>query len=141
MIAQFCQWLAVTKLSVAIQSAAWIVPATQTLHILLIATVMASVVLFTLRGANASPYALRGLWVALPGLILTGAILIIAEPARELLNPIFLLKMLILVGACAITLATRRFPRFSLVLRPVSVLLWVAVVVAGRWIAYLQVLS
>jgi hypothetical protein len=70
--------------------------------------------------------------------------MIIAEPARELANPIFQLKMLLVIAA--ITLATAARGRLSahggalLPARALSVTalaLWVGTVFAGRWIAYI----
>ena len=154
-IRAFCAWLAATKLSVALGSIEWIVPVVQTLHILLIAVVASSALLLDLRLlgagsqrqslAQAADRFLPALWWALPGLALTGAILIIAEPERELTNPAFGAKMALLVVAIAVTLWFRR--RLSgtgwsqsgaRLVGIASLLLWVGIVVAGRWIAYAQ---
>jgi hypothetical protein len=158
----FCTQLAATPLSQAIQSTEWIVPAVQTVHILAVATVITSVLMidlrlmgFTLRkqsiGAVTSRY-LPPVWYALPVLLATGATLIIAEPSRSLQNPIFLLKMCLLLLAAGVTLVCQlplrqdagywegsRSRRWrAKLIGFLSLPLWIAIVFAGRWIAYVQ---
>jgi len=157
MIRAFCDWLAATELSITIQSLTWIVPAVQTVHILLIAAVMATALLFNLRllgvhgtdqpVGTAALHLLPAIWFALPGLALTGIVLIIAEPARELRNPAFAAKMALLALVCAVTLWVGRRVRsaappgrgMARCAGAAGLLLWVAILAAGRWIAYLQV--
>ena len=74
--------------------------------------------------------------------------MIIGEPARSLKNPVFQLKMALLVAAIAITvlyqlrLARERFKQVphrrgaALLIAIPSFALWTAIVFAGRWIAY-----
>lgn len=159
----FCNWLAATRLSQAIQSVDWIIPAVQTLHILCVASVISSVLMIDLRllGVGARAQSLRSvttrflpfIWWPLPLLLLTGATLIVAEPARSLENPVFVLKMALLVAAVSVTLgcslpldhsgafweasAARR--RGARLLACVLLPLWIAIIFAGRWIAYVQV--
>jgi hypothetical protein len=168
----FSDWLSTTPLSVGIQSVTWIVPSVQTLHILLIAALIASVALLNARllgfSARRQPVAdvakrfLPWVWWVVPGLALTGLILIIAEPARELTNPIFFAKLFLL----SLVLLLTGVVHFRLHRNPASwqrgnahdisgtgatiipttigakligagsLLLWVGIVVAGRWIAY-----
>jgi hypothetical protein len=111
----FCTWLAATPLSQTIQSVEWLIPAVQTVHILAVAMVMTSVLMIDLRligvGARDQTIAavakrfLPFIWWTLPVLLATGATLIIAEPARALENPVFYLKMGLLLAAVTITLA------------------------------------
>jgi len=158
----FCTWLAATAASQAIQTIEWIIPTVQTVHILAVAAVMTSVLMIDLRlmglagrdqtvAAVAKRY-LPFIWWPLPVLLATGAILIIAEPARALQNPVFVLKMGLLVAAAAVTLACqvplRRNASFwelsagrrraAVLIASVSLPLWVAILFAGRWIAYIQ---
>ena len=94
------------------------------------------------------------LWTGLVVLASTGVVLIIAEPKRTLDNNLaFDLKMLMLAAAVAVTLAFQMSLSRHLALwedRPqrrklLSVfaafilLLWCAIAVAGRWIAYVRV--
>src|SRR3954466_6722722 len=102
----FCEWLNVTPFSVALQSAEWVVPAVQTVHILAIGAVIGSGSMIALRTlgwaapdqslAVANLRSLRVIWWSLPLLLVTGALMISAEPARSLENPAFFLKMALL---------------------------------------------
>jgi len=157
---QFCLWLEQTALSQAIQSTAWIVPAVQTVHILAIATVIGAVLMLNLRllgllgrDQTVQRFSARFLpviWWVLPVLAVTGAIMIIGEPARSLKNPFFQLKMSLLVAALMVTAfyqyrLARGAPRFkaaaggrsaALLIAIPWLALWTGIVFAGRWIAY-----
>src|SRR5438445_13612018 len=112
---RFCAWLEQTPLSQAIQSTSWVVPAVQTIHILAIAAVMSSVLMLDLRllGVVGTDQPLARvtsrfrpvIWWTLPILLATGAVMIIGEPARSLANPVFQLKMALLVAAIIVTLS------------------------------------
>ena len=158
----FCAQLSATSLSQAIQTTDWIIPAVQTAHILAVSAVISSILMVDLRlaglHARSQPVAavaarfLPFVWFSLPVLLATGAALIIAEPARSLQNPVFLLKMTLLVLASGITLACQiplrrdagfweRSPsrrRLAGLIACVSLPLWIAILFAGRWIAYVQ---
>jgi hypothetical protein len=157
---RFCLWLEQTAWSQAIQSTAWIVPALQTVHILAIATVVSSALMLNLRliglvGLDQpverfSARFLPVIWWALPVLLVTGVIMITGEPARSLKNPIFQLKMGLVITAIAVTaLHALRLKRgrgrynlatpgrgAALMIAIPSLALWSAIVFAGRWIAY-----
>ena len=91
------------------------------------------------------------LWWGLLVLALTGATLITGEPVRSLTNPAFQIKMLLLLGAMAVTISFQRSVRKNAVVWDARVrsstsirvaavgtlLLWFAIAVAGRWIAYM----
>ena len=156
----FCAWLEQTPISQTIQSTAWIVPAVQTVHILAIAAVMSSVLMIDLRliGVLGRDQSLARvferfkpvIWWTLPILLATGIIMIIGEPARSLENSVFQLKMTLLVAAIIVTLsfqiplrANAAFWELSSgrrtavkMIAVLSLLLWVGIVFAGRWIAY-----
>jgi hypothetical protein len=157
-----CTGLAATPASQTIKSVAWIIPTLQTVHILAVATVMSSVLLIDLRllgvGARERTLAWIGhrflpyVWWSLPVLFATGATLIVAEPARTLKSPVFLVKMGLLILAAGVTwlchMPLRRDAQDwerSVSLRwaarciaIASLSLWVGIVFAGRWIAYAQ---
>ena len=89
------------------------------------------------------------MWAALAILLATGTILAVGEPDRVLANPVFWTKMALVVLAFALTLLFRypllhpqfRFEpaRWAALVKPmawVSLLVWIAVVFCGRWIAY-----
>jgi hypothetical protein len=156
----FCSWLEQTPLSLTIQTTEWIVPTVQTVHILAIAAVMSSILMIDLRllGVRGRDQPLARvserfrpvIWWTLPILLATGTLLIIGEPIRALLNPVFQLKMCLLVTAIIVTLSYQiplgRDPSFwdltsgrrraLRIIAVVSLLLWVGIVFAGRWIAY-----
>jgi hypothetical protein len=149
MIENLCNWLAGTTVSVAFQSWGWFVPTVQVVHILCVGIVFTAIlrlsVLFIARRADSRGAAelwlrLRpSVWTALLVLLLTGTLLTIAEPARELLNWVFRTKMLlvmVLVGLLA-TLPRLNFQQatgraLGLLLLTVGL----ALITAGRWIAY-----
>jgi hypothetical protein len=158
----FCTWLAATPVSQTIQTIDWIVPAVQTIHILAVAAVVTSALMINLRllGVRGNDQSVAGvarrflpfIWWPLPVLAATGAILIAAEPARALENPVFLLKMGLLLSAAGVTLAyqlpirnnasfwelSAGRKRAGRLIASTSIPLWIAIVCAGRWIAYVQ---
>ena len=152
-------WLAATGLSIWLASQVWAVPMLQSVHILSIGLILASLAMLDLRlaGLIGRDQSLREMtlrfypwiWGALGVLVTTGILQIMAEPARELLNWIFWTKMGLIVTAVLFTAPLRRLledcrfrdltPRKRLLFRTcalVSLALWVLVVTCGRWIAY-----
>jgi hypothetical protein len=126
---RFCAWLEQTPLSQAIQGAGWVVPAVQTIHILAIAAVISSALMLALR---LDARFRQVIWWALPVLAATGLVMIVGEPVRSLENPVFQLKMALLVSAIVVTL----LPYKNRITAITSLSLWVGIVFAGRWIAY-----
>ena len=137
-------WLAQTSLSLAIQTHEWVVPTVQSIHIVAIGLVLASVVMIEFRilgwaGRDqtlSETTARFGPWLfgALCVLLVTGALMVLGEPARELLAFSFWLKMgLIVVGTIFISLAHRITAKPVAIL---TILVWIAVVFLGRLIAY-----
>ena len=156
---EICYWIDQTALSQSIQTAGWVVPTVQTIHILAIAVVASSALMLDLRligvfWANRPLEAVKArflplVWWPLLVLLATGVIMIIAEPARSLKNPAFQLKMGLLIAALIVTslfqllhrrntaFGDARGPRAAAVtLAVVSILLWSSIIFAGRWIAY-----
>ena len=150
------EWLTTLRLHQTISDVQWVVPAVQTVHILAIAIVFSASLILSLRAANVSGVdwsparwgARLNHWTAtaLVILLVSGAILIVGEPQRSLLSPVFQLKMVLVViaGLLSWWLASRlkhlrgegsvhAVERLAALL---IVLLWVAVISAGRWIAY-----
>ena len=111
-------WLAATSVSLFIQDRFWVVPTIQSIHILAIGIVLSSIAMLDLRlaGFIGREQSMRGLtlrfypwiWGALAVLLTTGLIMIMGEPARELLNWIFWTKMGLIVGAVLFTAPVRR---------------------------------
>jgi hypothetical protein len=157
MLASFCNWLSNTALSQAIQNTSWVIPGVQTVHIIAISVVMASAVMIDLRllGVFSRTQSVRDvrqrfvpwIWGAVVILALSGALLIVGEPGRELLSDVFWLKMTLLVCALTVTGVFQyvadhvmgfweRRRAVASVLAIASLLLWCGIVAAGRWIAY-----
>jgi uncharacterized membrane protein len=158
-MAGLCRWMADTRVSITIKDETWIIPAVQSVHILAIAVVLASIAMLNLRLAGLTgreqsiqkaarqffPWA----WRALPVLLATGIIMILGEPSRELLNRFFWIKMSLVIVVVLLTIpmrhlledrpfrtlpATRRGTLRALAL--ISLVLWLSIIFCGRWIAY-----
>ena len=109
---QFALWLATTPPSVFIQEHnAWTIPAIQSVHIVGIGLVMGAVLMIDLRilglawtdqtlqqtTSRFGPWLTGSLWL----LLVTGLLMVVGEPVRELVTFSFWLKMA-LVGVGAI---------------------------------------
>jgi hypothetical protein len=162
-IRDFCQWLAATPLSHAIQTAGWVIPTLQTIHILGVAVIFSSAILVDLRIwrvfqrevplSDVARRFLPTIWPVLVVLLVTGSLLIIGEPRRSLLNTTFYLKMALLAVAVVLTGALQwslsSAPEFwqggaarrmtGRLAATLSILVWCSILFAGRWIAYTQV--
>lgn len=154
-------WLAATPPSVMIQkNEAWVIPTLQSVHIAAIGVVLASVLVMTLRlfglaqadrsvlqtQARFGPWLTGALWL----LLCTGLLMIVGEPERELITFSFWAKMTLLAVAVLIAWTfgrsvrrraaewdARLSSRASVrILAIVTLLIWLAVVVMGRLIAY-----
>ena len=135
-------------------------PIVQTVHLISVAVIMGSIVLIDLRvlglalPSQTSNELVKRLmpwtWWALPFFALSGLIFILARPARYAVNPVFGLKFVMLVPAIVLGVVFHRVSlndatfwdrtRGRRVLAKTiacgSLLLWLGVVLAGRWIAY-----
>ena len=88
------------------------------------------------------------LWASLVVVTLSGLALLLAYPAKALTNPVFYFKLAAIVAALWIMRALMRgvlgdsrrdsvpAPRREKVLAAVSLVLWVAVITSGRFLAY-----
>ena len=157
----FADWLSKTSLSVSIQShEKWLIPIIQTIHIVGIGIVLACVLMLTLRvlamaGADRTLLQTQqrfGPWLtgALLLLLATGLALVVGEPARELLAFSFWLKMILVACGAGLSLWFQRSVRMNeqlwetvLVHRALvrslaaaAVLIWIAIIFLGRFIAY-----
>jgi hypothetical protein len=156
---EFCVWLDQTPASQVVQTQAWIVPTVQTIHILAIAVVTASALMIDLRLVGiigrdqpierVSSRFFPLIWWVVLVLLATGIVMIVGEPARSLQNPIFQLKMALLIAALTVTYILQRLsnnkafadvakrpPLAAQTMAVVSVLLWTGIIFSGRWIAY-----
>jgi hypothetical protein len=157
---EFAQWLAQTRVSLAIQTNLWVIPAVQSVHLVAIGIALTSVFMVDLRilgwagtdetlGQTTRRFA-PWLWGALGVLFATGALMIVGEPVRELFSLSFWLKMALIVVGAALAAgfqlrlarhedgwepsqAGRRTARW---LAMTTFLVWCAIVILGRLIAY-----
>jgi hypothetical protein len=157
----FAEWLSTTFPSVFMQNhEAWMIPVIQTLHICGIGIAVGSALMITLRllGWVGTDQTLLqnqqrfGPWLtgALYLLLASGALLIVAEPVRELVTFSFWLKMAcvaLMVAVFAAFQASVRShgPRWEqgLARRPavrvaalLTFVLWGCIIILGRLIAY-----
>jgi cytochrome bd-type quinol oxidase subunit 2 len=157
---RFAEWLANTSASNAFRlHESWLIPGIQSIHIIGIAIIMGSVLLIVLRilGWAGTDQTLRqttdrfGPWLigALCLQLVTGIVMIIAEPARELVNFSFWTKMVFTAVGTVLssisiftlrnheqqweTLINRRSIKSLAVL---TFLIFLCIIVLGRLIAY-----
>lgn len=157
---QFILWLDATPLSYLFKVTTWVVPTVQSIHILAIGIVLSAGVIIALRllglsvrqmdVAALNERLIPSVWWALLVLLVTGIVLIITEPTRTLNNPYFFAKMGCLLVLVPLTryfqLTVRKQPlRWSAAsaptraVRPIvatAMLLLLAIIFCGRWIAY-----
>jgi len=153
-------WIQTTPPSKLINQTFWVVPYTQSIHILAIAAVFGSAGMINLRilelvgtGRTLDQTARRYLpwiWWGLLVLLATGVVMIFSDPIRELTNAIFWFKMILIVIAALVSLWFQSSVRRNLALWEASperravvragaagvIVLWCVIMVAGRWIAY-----
>jgi hypothetical protein len=157
----FALWLAATSPSVLIQrNEVWLIPLIQSIHIMGIGLVLASVLVMTLRilGSAGTDRTLLqtqqrfGPWLtgALLLLLATGVVLIVGEPVRELLAFSFWLKMILVACGAGLSAWFQRSVRRNeqawesrlarraqvRALAGAALLIWIAIIFLGRFIAY-----
>jgi hypothetical protein len=161
LVSQWADWIADTALSQEFQSEEWVVPTSQSIHILGLSVVFGCAVLINLRvlgigtaSGRSVPQLLDSLlpWMyrALVVLLLTGAVQTIAEPMRQFGTPAFWMKMLMIPVVLSLTAGFARTvrrnpakwaspamrPASAKVLALVSLGLWVSIIWCGRFIGY-----
>lgn len=132
------------------------IPIFQVIHILAISASFASILMINARMLNLAGHGtleettaryLRVIWWSLAVLVLSGALMIVGEPIRELVNAVFWIKMALFVTAVLFTIwfhrrTARRFPGAAeasagaKLAGIVLVVLWCMIMTGGRWIAY-----
>ena len=126
MVKQFAEWLSTTSPSVFIQNHnSWVIPAIQSIHIVGIGVVLGSVFMIDLRilgwagldqtlrqtTSRFGPWLTGGLYL----MLVTGILMVIGEPVRELVTFSFWLKMFLVavstVFAVAFQISLRKHER------------------------------
>jgi uncharacterized protein DUF6644 len=161
MVKQFAEWLSTTSPSVFIQNHnGWVIPTIQSIHIIGIAAVFGSVFMIYLRilgwagmdqtlrqtTGRFGPWLTGGLWL----MLVTGILMVLGEPVRELVTFSFWLKMFLVAVSTVIAtvflvavrghdqqweekLVQRRSVQGLAIL---TFLIWVCIIILGRLIAY-----
>jgi hypothetical protein len=157
---RWADWISRTQVSQTLSNHQWIVPTSQSIHILAVSVVFSCAVMISLRllgvgqrGRSLSqltqtlvPWMYRGLAV----LLLTGVVQTIAEPVRQFVTPAFWSKMFMIVCALTLTIWLARTvasgaqmwdspserPAYAKLWGLVSLGLWIAIIFCGRFIGY-----
>ena len=158
-LVELALWISDTGASQWIVTHFWAIPVIQVVHIVAIAASFASILminarLFSIAGSStmadtANRY-IRVLWWSLVVLVLTGIGMIIGEPVRELINPIFWIKMILVVFGVLISIwfhkgvlkhvaAGRDIVATDKATAVFLVILWMMIMYCGRFIAYAPV--
>ncbi len=148
----FNEWLTSTALSQAIQTTSWAIPGIQTIHIICLAILFITALMITMRVLGRSWHDdsprvvadrfLPVVWTCLAALLITGALLISAEPGRTLTNKAFYIKVTLIVLAVSLTLLVGSAARRGTLngahraMAVMSMFLWAGIIIAGRYIAY-----
>ncbi len=164
MFRPLAEWIARTDLSVTLQSHMWIVPTSQSIHIISVGVLFTSALVINGRilGIGSTGRTVPQLfdvlvpwmWAALAVLVVTGTTQTIAEPVRQFVAPVFWAKMAMIVIVVATTrlylaqirahardwIAGSTPPPGARVFAIGSSLLWVAIIVCGRFIGYTSAL-
>jgi hypothetical protein len=156
----FCKWLEQSWVGGGVRESLWLFPAIETVHLLGMAALVGTVSVFDLRllgwvmrgkrvselGARLLPWAWAGFVVQ----VITGVILFSSEAVKVYGNPAFRVKMLLIVLAGAHALifhwgveqdvavldGSAVLPAKAKVAGGTSILLWIAIVAAGRFIGF-----
>jgi hypothetical protein len=155
----FCRWLEQTSVGAGVRESLWLFPAIETLHLLGMAALVGTIVVFDLRllgwmlqRERVSELAARLLpwsWVGFAVQVVTGALLFTSEAVKVYTNPAFRVKMLLIFLAGVHALIFWSFyrdmaswddsgvlPAGAKVAGFVSILLWIGIVAAGRFIGF-----
>ena len=156
----FCKWLEQTSIGAAIRESLWLFPALETLHLLGMAALLGTIAAFDLRllgwmlrrqrVSDLAPRLLPWTWVGFALQVLTGTLIFMSEAAKVYTNPAFRLKMLLIFLAGLNALIFHRTvyrhaaswedtgvtPVRAKLAGFISLLLWVGVVAAGRFIGF-----
>ena len=155
-----CKWLEATPWSIALHESIWVYPIVESVHVLTLCLFVGTAVMLDLRLLGVTlrrvpvqefvgrllPWTMAGLVV----IVISGALLFYAIPVRTYLNIFFRIKvaMLLLAGLNVWVFHATVYrgvaewgadpvtPRGARLAGGVSLVLWAAIIVAGRMIAY-----
>ena len=156
MLASFFQWLSDFQISLTVRESLWVFPALECLHIysmIFLVTVVAAVdlrLLGLVMGrkplSQHSRMALRWMWVCLGINTVSGVLLFMSRAPDYYINSAFQIKILLVVLGTAYHSVlfhqvgrwddTPAIPVGARLTGSFSLLLWVGVIAAPRWIAF-----
>jgi len=155
-----CKWLEQTLVGSSVRESLWLFPAIESVHLLGMAALVGTVTVFDLRllrwvmrQERVSELARRLLpwtWAGFAVQVITGLLLFLSEAVKAYSNPAFRLKMLLIFLSGVQALIFHRtvyrsvakwdegdaLPVGAKVSGFVSILLWVGIVAAGRFIGF-----
>ena len=160
MILAVCTWIEATPLAVTITESEWIFPAIETIHVLALTLVVGSIAMLDLRLLGVSTRTMGAMqlsdevlpwtWTAFVLAAVTGSLMFASAATKYYGNVPFRIKMVLLVLA-GINMAifhrgawrrvhewndTVPTPRAVRSAATLSLIFWVGVVVAGRWVGF-----
>lgn len=157
---ELCKWLQHTSVGTAVAESDWLFPFIETIHIwgiiLLVGTTgvldlrLLGFILTKQRVSELHGRLIRWTWTGFAVMFITGSLMFASEAAKMYTNGAFRFKMLLIViaGLNALVFELTAFrhvanwddaPRTPIgakVAACVSLIAWVGVIAAGRWIAY-----
>ena len=156
----FCLWLQHTRVGVEVSESLWLFPLIETIHIwgiiLLVGTTgvldlrLLGLILTHERVSDLHHRLIKWTWTGFSVMFITGTFMFASEATKMYENDAFRLKMLLIVvaGLNAVVFervtfrnvsnwdASARTPGLARAAACVSLVVWVGVIAAGRWIAY-----
>lgn len=160
MIFDLCTWIEATPLAVKITESEWMFPTIETVHVLALTLVVGSIAMLdfrllglstrTMGAMQLSDEVLPWTWTAFIVAAITGSLMFVSAATKYYGNLPFRIKMVLLVLA-GINMAlfhrgawrrvnewneAVRTPRAVRVAASLSLIFWIGVVVAGRWIGF-----
>jgi len=159
-IYHFCVWLQHTSVGVSVSESLWLFPLIETIHIwgiiLLVGTTgvldlrLLGLILTNQRVSEIHHRLLKWTWTGFTVMFVTGSFMFASEATKMYENGAFRFKMLLIVLAGLNALVFERVtfrnvsswddsaktPGLARLAACVSLLAWVGVIAAGRWIAY-----
>ena len=159
-LSEFCKWLQHTSVGREVAESDWLFPAIETVHIwgiiLLVGTTgvldlrLLGLILTNQRVSEIHHRLLKWTWTGFTVMFVTGSFMFASEATKMYENGAFRFKMLLIVLAGLNALVFERVtfrnvsswddsaktPGLARLAACVSLLAWVGVIAAGRWIAY-----
>ena len=157
-----CQWLEATELADSIKESEWLFPTIETFHVLALTLVVGSIAMLDLRLVGVSRRNLGVIeltedtlpwtWAAFVAAAISGSLMFVSAATKYYANVPFRLKMILLVLA-GLNMAVFHFsayrnvhawdrtlptPRAARIAGGLSLMFWIGVVVAGRWVGFVD---